>query len=194
MARQDTTHRLHDDVQIHDAYLGGERAGGKAGRGSENKVPFVAAVSLAVQGHPMHLKLSLVSGFTLKAIGKWSEACLTPGSVVTSDGLGCFAAVTDAGCIHMPIVVGDLKPRDLPHFKWGNTALGNLKTTLAGAFHSLKYAKYVEHYLVAFAYRFNRRFNRCFHLRTLVARLIVDVARCGPVKEKGIRAHAEARF
>ena len=190
MARQDATHRLDGDVQIDDAYLGGERAGGKAGRGSENKVPFVAAVSLDEQGHPMHLKLNLVSGFTLKAIGKWAKANLMPGSVVTSDGLGCFAAVTQAGCIHMPIVVGDLKPRDLPQFKWVNTVLGNLKTTLAGAFHSLKYAKYAEHYLAAFAYRFNRRFD----LRTLVARLIVDVARCGPVKEKVVRTHAEARY
>ena len=45
MARQDGTHQLGGAVQIDDAYLGGERAGGKVGRGSENKVPFVAAVS-----------------------------------------------------------------------------------------------------------------------------------------------------
>jgi hypothetical protein len=30
-----------------DAYLVGELAGGKTGRGSENKVPFVAAISLS---------------------------------------------------------------------------------------------------------------------------------------------------
>lgn len=190
MAQQEGNHRLGGEVQIDDAYLGGERAGGKPGRGSENKVPFVAAVSLNEQGNPMHLKLSLVSGFSLTAIGKWAEANLMPGSVVTSDGLGCFAAVTDAGCIHMPVVVGGLKPRDLPQFKWVNTVLGNLKTTLAGAFHSLNYAKYADRYLAGFAYRFNRRFD----LRALVARLIVDVARCGPAKEKVVRAHAEARY
>ena len=44
-------------------------SGGKAGRGSENKVPFVAAVSVTQQGHPMYLKLNLVSRFTLTAIG-----------------------------------------------------------------------------------------------------------------------------
>ena len=49
--------------------------------------------------------------------------------------------------------------------------LGNLKTTLAGAYHSLKYRKYAAHYLAAFAYRFNRRFD----LRDLVSCLIVDV-------------------
>ena len=35
---------LDGRVEIDDADLGGERSGGKRGRGSENKVPFVAAV------------------------------------------------------------------------------------------------------------------------------------------------------
>jgi transposase-like protein len=151
MTLQDSTHRLGGVVQLDDAYLGGERAGGKAGRGSENKVPLVAAISLNHKGHPMHLKLSLVSGFTSTAIGTWAKASLVPGSLVSSDGLACFAAVADAGCTHEPIVVGGLKPRDLPEFKWVNTVLGNLKTTLAGAYHSLKYRKYAAHYLAAFA-------------------------------------------
>ena len=69
MAKQDSTHRLDGTVQLDDAYLGGERAGGKPGRGSENKVPFVAAVSLNEAGHPMHIKLNLVNGFTSTAIG-----------------------------------------------------------------------------------------------------------------------------
>ena len=60
--KQDSTHRLGGTVQLDDAYLGGERAGGKPGRGSENKVPFVAAVSLNEAGHPMHIKLNLVTG------------------------------------------------------------------------------------------------------------------------------------
>jgi hypothetical protein len=142
------------------------------------------------KGHPMHLKLNLVSGFTSKAIGNWAKANLAAGTSVTSDGLGCFAAVADAGCIHVPMAVGDLKPRDLPEFKWVNTVLGNLKTTLAGAYHSLKYRKYAARYLAAFAYRINRRFD----LRNLVARLIVDVARSKPAKEAVARAHAEAPY
>jgi hypothetical protein len=187
MAQRDSTHRLNGSVQLDDAYLGGERAGGKAGRGSENKVPLVAAVSLNERGI-RHLKLHLISGFTLDAIGKWAKAYLAPQTRVLSDGLGCFAAVSDAGCLHMPMLVGALKPRDLPEFKWINTLLGNLKTTLAGAFHSLNYRKYAPGYLAAFAYRFNWRFD----LRGLVARLIVDVARGKPVKESVFRSHAEA--
>jgi len=47
MTEREDRYMLHGSAQIDDAYLGGERSGGKAGRGSENKVPFVAAVSLA---------------------------------------------------------------------------------------------------------------------------------------------------
>ena len=195
MTAQEATHRLEGTVQVDDAYLGGELPGGKAGRGSENKVPFVAAVSLSSDGRPLHLKLALVSGFTSEAVGKWAKASLAPGACVMSDGLGRFAAVTDAvtdaGCIHMPTVVGARKPRDLPQFKWINTVLGNLKTTLAGTFHALKFSKYGADYLGAFAYRFNRRFD----LRGLVARSIVDVARCSPITRETVRTgHAETCF
>jgi hypothetical protein len=108
---------------------------------------------------------------------------------VVSDGLGCFAAVTSAGCLHTPIVVGQRKPRELPEFTWVNTVLGNLKTTLSGAFHAFKYPKYASSYLAAFAYRFNRRFD----LRGLVARLIIDVARCKPRAQRVVRGNAEDR-
>ena len=90
----------------------------------------------------------------------------------------------------MPRVVGALKPRDLPEFKWINTVLGNLKISLAGAFHSLNYRKYADAYLSAFTYRFNHRFDLC----GLVAKLVVDVARCAPARKSVIQAPAETRF
>jgi transposase-like protein len=187
MAAREDAHRLGNVIQLDDAYLGGEISGGTAGRGSENKVPFVAAVSLNTQGHPVYLKLTPVTGFTREAIEQWGQAHLEPGTVVLSDGLGCFAGVVDAGCDHLPIVVGDRKPRELPEFAWVNTVLGNLKTTLAGAHHAFKYRKYAAHYLGAFAYRFNRRFD----LKGLVTRLVVAVTHCLPFPTRVIR-QAEA--
>ena len=88
------------------------------------------------------------------------------------------------------MVAGDRKFRDLPQFLWVNIVLGNLKTALADVYHSLKYRKYANDYLAAFAYQFNRRFD----LRDLVSRLIVGVARCAPIREQVIRQHAEAGF
>ncbi len=97
MAQRDAVHRLGGHVQLDDAYLGGELAGGLPGRGSENKVPFVAAVSLGNVGRPCYLKLTPVAGFTHEAIKQWASAHLHPGARVASDGLACFAAVREAG-------------------------------------------------------------------------------------------------
>jgi hypothetical protein len=87
--------------------------------------------------------------------------------------------------------VGTIKPKDLPEFKWINTVLGKLKTTLSGAFHAMKYRKHGQTYLAADAYRFNRRLD----LRGLVAPLMADVVRCKPAPEKVFRwGHAKADF
>ena len=50
-ASREAAHRLCGTVEVEDAYLGGERVSGKPGRGSENKVPIVTAISLKDKGH-----------------------------------------------------------------------------------------------------------------------------------------------
>ena len=100
-----------------------------------------------------------------------------------SDGLACFAGVTDAGCTHQPTVVGGRKPKELPLFHWVNTVLGKVKTGLSGTYHAFGFSKYAERYLGAITYRFNRRFD----LRALPNRFLVAAARCGPRPERRIR-------
>ncbi|WP_119157988.1 IS1595 family transposase, partial [Caldimonas tepidiphila] len=171
MKEQDAHEPLGGNVQLDDAYLGGERPG-VGGRGSANKVPIVAAVATNDAGNPMRVKISPVRSFTREAITQWARANLLPGCDVRSDGLNCFAGVIDAGCAHSYIVVGDRKPRELPQFTWVNTILGNLKTMIGGGYKAFKFTKYASHYLGAFAYRFNRRSN----LPALLLALIGHVA------------------
>ena len=174
---------LCGEVQVDDAYLGGELNDGTAGRGSENKVPFVAAVALDEEGHPLRAKFTQLPGFTRKAIAAWASVTLSPGSTVLSDGLACFAGVSDAGCAHQPTVVGGRKPKELPMFHWVNTVLGNVKSSLSGAYHAFGFDKYAERYLGAIAYRFNRRFD----LHALPNRLLVAAVASGPRPERWIR-------
>lgn len=183
MVEREERYLLSGEVQVDDAYLGGELSGGKAGRGSENKVPFLAAVSVNDDGHPIHAKLTPVPGFTRKAVAAWAGSHLVPGSTVVSDGLACFNGVADAGCEHRPEVVGSRKPRDLPDFLWVNTVLGNVKTSLAGAYHAFEFGKYATRYLGAIAYRFNRRFR----LDTIAQRLLVAAVTAGPRPEDWLR-------
>ena len=82
MADREEAYLLRGKIQIDDSYLGGELPGGKAGRGSENKIPIVAAVSLDEAGHPIHARITAVSGFSSEAIGAWAREHLAPGSQV----------------------------------------------------------------------------------------------------------------
>jgi hypothetical protein len=102
MADREDVYLLRGKVQIDDSYLGGELPGGKAGRGSDNKIPIVAAVSLNEASHPIHARITAVSGFSSEAIAEWAKRHLAPGSKVLSDGLACFRAVTTAGCQTLP--------------------------------------------------------------------------------------------
>ena len=183
MVERENRYVLDGNVHVDDAYLGGERSGGKAGRDSENKVPFVAAVSLNEEGHPICGRFTPISGFTLKAIAAWGRDHLAPNSAVSSDGLACFSAVTEAGCSHYPTVMAGRKPKDVPEFQWINTVLGNLKTSLSGCYHAFEFRKYATRYLAEFSYRFNRRFD----LHGLNNRLLVAAICCPPFPQRLIR-------
>ena len=111
MMERDREHPLSGWIQLDDAYLGGERSGGKRGRGAPGKTPFVAAVETNEQGHPLRMKLTVVEGFRLTEIAAWAQLHLGKGTRVVSDGLACFHGVTAAGCVHEPVVVGSGRGR-----------------------------------------------------------------------------------
>lgn len=162
-------------IEVDDAYLGGERAG-KRGRGAANKYPFVAAVALD-DGRPQALQLRRVAGFGKRAIAAWAAQGLAPGSTVYSDGLACFAAVTAAGCVHQPTVLGNSRAAvKAGSFKWVNTLLGNLKNSLRGTYHAIR-PKHMPRYLAEFEYRFNRRID----LPAMIPRLAYVALRTPPM-------------
>ena len=104
MRQRNTIYKLGGDVQIDDAYLGGEKPG-KTGRGAGNKTPFVAAVATR-EGRPVYMQLRRLAGFTKEAIRDYACANIMPGSRVVSDGLGCFLGLEQAGMDHLPVVTG----------------------------------------------------------------------------------------
>lgn len=167
-------------VEVDDAYVGGERCDGTTGRGASGKTPFVAAVETTAEGRPVRVKFSRVANFSREEIKRWAGQHLRPGGTVYSDGLGCFLGLGDAGCIHRPIVTGSGKrAAQNPTFKWVNTLLGNLKTSLVGTYHAIR-AKHVPRYLAQFQYRFNRRYK----LADMIPRLICAALRTPPMPYK----------
>jgi transposase-like protein len=178
--------RLEGRIEIDDAYLGGERSGGKRGRGAAGKQPFVAAVETTAERRPRRLRLSLVKGFRKKEVEKLAKRDLMAGSNVVSDGLSCWRAVEGAGCRHFPITTGSGKrAASWAPFKWVNTTLGNIKTAIAGTYHHVS-AKHAQSYLSSFAYRFNRRYQ----LDSIVERLARAAAHTMPQPYKVLTANA----
>ena len=68
-----------------------------------------------------------------------------------SDGLACFRSLEEVGCFHQAVVVRGRHPDKLLEFRWINTVLSNLKTSISGTFHSLSLKKYGNRYLGAFS-------------------------------------------
>jgi len=187
MYEREITTKLSGRVEVDDAYLGGEFPGGKAGRGSENKTPFIAAIQTNANGNPVYAIFSQVKNFSLAEVGSWAKRSLVPDTVVVSDGLSCFTAVTEANCIHQKEVVGkNRKSTDMECFKWINTILGNLKTAVSGSYHAFDFEKYGYRYLGECQYRFNHRFD----LKAMFPRLIYAATHIGSRAESFLRLAA----
>ena len=189
MKERDDTQPLKKLVVIDDAYWGGKKGDGVRGRGATGKTPFVASVSLTEDGHPVKMRMSRVTGFTIKELDAWAIKHLAHDTLVVSDGLNCFPAVKKAGCKHEPIIARTDKGYDeYDVFKWVNVMIGNVKNALHGTYHHVS-SRHMPRYLAEFCYRFNRRFE----LHTMVDRLACVAMRTPPMPQRLLKL-AEVRW
>lgn len=183
MRLREDSRQLSGRVELDDGYLGGMRSGGKTGRGSKNKVPFVTAVQTTDSGEAELVCLAQLP-FTKQAITTFVNKHLVRPLTVVSDGLACFTVTAMAG-IHDRVVVSDCLPSAAyARFNAVSTAQSNLKTAISGAYHSIKFAKYAHRYLAEFQYRFNRRFD----MRAIFGRLARVACASLPMNRVHIRA------
>jgi transposase-like protein/ribosomal protein L37AE/L43A len=175
--------KLSGGVQVDDAYLGGERPGGKRGRGAEGKTPFVAAVETTNNDCAIRIILRVVAGFRKQEITKLTEKILAPEAIVTTDGLSCFTAIAESGRIHKVIITGSGKQAARkPAFKWVNTVLGNIKAALVGTYRSIR-PKHAVRYLAEFEWRFNNRYD----LADMIRRLATQACKSPPMPYKFLK-------
>jgi hypothetical protein len=119
----------------------------------------------------------MFKGFKSEEISRWARTHLSAGSTVISDVLACFNTVKDAECEHIKVVTGGGPSCvELEAFQWVNTMIGNIKTSIHGAYHSID-PKHLPRYLAEFCYRFNRRFD----LSELLPRFMYVALRTPPM-------------
>lgn len=150
---------LRGVIEVDDAYWGGECHDATPGRGSPNKVPFIAALACNHDGHPIHLRMGKVEGFRTSEVLRFAKRHFDPNAIVVTDGLACFRAIAAAGCEHQPVVTGGgHRSMALPEFRWVNTVLGNVKNAMTGTYHHAS-GRHLPRYLAEFCFRFNHRFD-----------------------------------
>ena len=177
MMERDAEKKLKGRVEIDDAYLGGERSGGKRGRGSPGKIPIVVAVETTPDGKPVRLALRRIKAFQKARIKTLAACMIETGSTVVSDGLGCFRGVVQAGCTHVPVAAAEHGHSEkLACFRWVNTTLANIKNSITGTYRAVR-KKHAQRTLAEFEYRFNRRFD----LAAIIPRLGYVATRTPPM-------------
>ncbi len=185
MRLREDARQLTGRIEIDDAYLGGKLHGGKAGRGSPNKVSFVAAVQTTESGEPVLMCLSK-RAFTKQSIAEFAAKSLVAPATLVSDGLGCFTAIQGTGILHeRHINFGGPASVEHPEFLAVNTILGNLKTALSGTYHAFAFEKYEHRYLAQVQYLSNRRYDP----RSILRRLARAACLNGPVRHGRVAEH-----
>jgi hypothetical protein len=185
MTEREETRQLAGFVQLDDAYLGGERNGGKAGRGSENKQAFVIAVETdATLEHPRYAVIEPVRRFDNASLIDWGRRRLAADAEIYSDGLHCLRRLAELDHAHTVLdTKGGRAATEVAGARWVNLLLGNLKRAISGRYHAFKQAKYARRYLAEAAYRFNRRFR----LPEMLPRLARAMTLCKPCAEPNLR-------
>ena len=176
MKERDDGKPLHDLVLMDDAYWGGKKRDGKRGRGASGKMPFLAALEISSEGHPLFMKFSQLDNFSKNEVRAWASKHLTPGTLVATDGLNCFPGVSEAECDHEAIITSGVEYDEHKVFTWLNTMIGNVKNAIHGTHHSVS-KKHLPRYLAEFCYRFNRRYQ----LGTMIERLAYVAMRTPPM-------------
>lgn len=127
--------------------------GGKRGC-STDKAVVVIGFSLSVKGCPQFAIMRVVKdvkGETLKGL---AEKILAPGTMIHTDGLCSYQALSDKGFKVQGVKLNPEKNPD--HLHWLYTIILNTKAFIGGTYHGLD-KKRLQTYLDEFCYRFNHR-------------------------------------
>jgi transposase-like protein len=151
--------RLVGEVEVDEAYVGGEETGVK-GRETETK----SIVAIAVEVHQPRgfgrVRLRQVPDVTAESLLPFVRDAVQPGSVVRTDAWSSYAQLGAHGYVHQ---VRNLSrssepahvPRPGPH-----RVASLLKRWLLGTHQGAFSFTHIDYYLDEFTFRFNRRTSR----------------------------------
>lgn len=178
--------RLSGIIEVDETFIGGEKHGGKRGRGASGK----ALVLIAAQkdGNRLgRIRLQCIPNASAEHLESAVEEAIEPGSIVRTDGWAGYNHLAGLGYEHLVVredaAVGE---NLLPAC---NVVASLLKRWLGGTLQGAVSHEHLEYYLDEYTFRFNRRTSQYrgkLFYRLLQQAVITDVTTYHGIK-LGIR-------
>lgn len=179
---------LDGHIEIDETYIGGEDAGGKAGRGSEKKTLVVIAAE--INGNKLgRIRLETSNDASSMSLHKFIESNIKRGSTLITDAWSGYNKIEDKG--YKRVIYNQSKSEApdelLPHV---HTIASLLKRWLLGTHQGGVQDKHLQAYLDEYVFRFNRRTSKDRGL--LFYRLIENAMQTPPTTYSGFVHKATA--
>ena len=172
MGQQDDKYKLQGLVEMDEAYFGGERKGGKRGRGTTKSKVLVGVSTPDEKRSAGFVKMKLVRTFDEVTVRMFITNHIESGCTIQTDGLNIYSGLENLAKEHQSFVVS----KGAESLRWINTIIGNAKTFLLGTYHGRPDPKHLQEYLNEYCYRVNRRFWES----QLFPRIVAACANCEP--------------
>jgi len=178
--------RLAGEIEVDETFIGGEKHGGKRGRGAIGKTLVLIAAQR--EGKKLgRIRLRCIPNASAETLERGILDAIEPGSVIRTDGWLGYNRLEDLGYTHKIIktdaVVGD---NLLPAC---NMVTSLLKRWLGGTLQGAVSHEHLDYYLDEYTFRFNRRTSRYrgkLFYRLLQQAVITDGVTYNEIK-RGIR-------
>lgn len=168
---------LHGEVEVDEAFIGGEQKGGKRGRGSENKTLVVVGAEIIrwVGPDPQHpdnpnagvehvragrVRMTVIPDAKAETLLPWVTRNVAKGSTIYTDGWPSYAGLSGLGYTHARVLQKQAGQPTGQYMPLVHLLISNLKRWLLGTHKGRVSAKHLQAYLNEFTFRFNRRFWR----------------------------------
>lgn len=158
--------RLHGEVEIDEAYVGGTEAG-RPGRGAITKALVVCAVELVrwtdsksgkSRVRTGRVRLRVLPDASAESLLPFAQDSVQQGAIVHTDGWAGYGALGGLGYEHRSVTQG--RGKDAVHSTHVHRIFSSLTTWLLGTHHGRVEKHHLQAYLNEFTFRFNRRFWR----------------------------------
>lgn len=155
---------LHGEVEVDDAYIGGEETG-RPGRGALSKALVACAVELVRwtdkksgkdRVRTGRVRLRTIPDASAESLLSFVRESVDKGTLVHTDGWPSYNALANEGYDHRPVIQG----KEREYMRHVHRIFSNVKTWLLGTHHGRVSKKHLQAYLNEYTFRFNRRFWR----------------------------------